>query len=60
MKIRDATAADLPEILAIYNDAVLTTTAIWNENVVDVGKPFGFVLRETAVALPCLGRRRGG
>jgi L-amino acid N-acyltransferase len=36
MKIRDATAADLPEILAIYNDAVLTTTAIWNESVVDL------------------------
>jgi L-amino acid N-acyltransferase YncA len=36
MNIRDATAADLPEILAIYNDAVLTTTAIWNESVVDL------------------------
>lgn len=28
--IRPATAADLPAILAIYNEAVTTTTAIWN------------------------------
>ncbi|WP_372053907.1 GNAT family N-acetyltransferase [Tistrella mobilis] len=31
MLIRDAAAADLPGILAIYNDAVANTTAIWNE-----------------------------
>lgn len=29
--IRPATEADLPAILAIYNDAVMKTTAIWNE-----------------------------
>ncbi len=29
--IRAATEADLPAILAIYNDAVTKTTAIWNE-----------------------------
>ncbi|MBN9023643.1 MAG: N-acetyltransferase [Rhizobiales bacterium] len=34
--IRDATPDDLPAITAIYNDAVLHTTAIWNETVVDV------------------------
>lgn len=31
MLIRDAVTADLPGILAIYNDAVVNTTAIWNE-----------------------------
>ena len=31
MLIRDATDADLPEILAIYNDEVTTTTAIYDE-----------------------------
>ncbi|MDD3444986.1 MAG: GNAT family N-acetyltransferase [Zavarzinia sp.] len=36
MEIRDATEADLPGILAIYNDAVLNTTAIWNETPVDL------------------------
>ncbi|TBU78993.1 GNAT family N-acetyltransferase [Pseudomonas daroniae] len=34
--IRNATPADLPGILAIYNDAVLNTTAIWNEQPVDL------------------------
>lgn len=34
--IRDAIASDLPAILAIYNDAVLNTTAIWNERPVDL------------------------
>lgn len=34
--IRDATVADLPAIMDIYNDAVLNTTAIWNDNVVDL------------------------
>lgn len=29
--VRPATEADLPGILAIYNDAVANTTAIWNE-----------------------------
>ncbi len=32
MLIRDATDADLPEILAIYNDVVITTTAIYDEH----------------------------
>ncbi len=33
--IRPATLADLSAIAAIYNDAVLNTTAIWNDAVVD-------------------------
>jgi L-amino acid N-acyltransferase len=35
--IRDAVHADLPAIREIYNDAVLKTTAIWNEQAVDLG-----------------------
>ena len=35
--IRDAAHADLPAIRDIYNDAVLNTTAIWNEQAVDLG-----------------------
>jgi phosphinothricin acetyltransferase len=31
MRIRDATSADLPAILAIYNDVVSSTTAIYDE-----------------------------
>ncbi|WP_083656620.1 GNAT family N-acetyltransferase [Mongoliimonas terrestris] len=34
--IRHATPSDLAGIMAIYNDAVLNTTAIWNETVVDL------------------------
>ena len=34
--IRDALLADLPAIRDIYNDAVLNTTAIWNEQTVDL------------------------
>ena len=33
---RDAVAADLPAIRDIYNDAVLNTLAIWNEQTVDL------------------------
>lgn len=36
MQIRDAEDRDLAGIAAIYNDAVLNTTAIWNETAVDV------------------------
>jgi L-amino acid N-acyltransferase len=34
--LRDATRADLPAILAIYNHAVAETTAIWNETLIDL------------------------
>lgn len=34
--VRPATIDDLAGILAIYNDAVQRTTAIWNETVVDL------------------------
>ena len=36
MIVRDALESDLPGVLAIYNDAVLHTTAIWNDTVVDL------------------------
>lgn len=35
-QIRDAETADLEAITAIHNDAVLNTTAIWNEEAVTV------------------------
>jgi L-amino acid N-acyltransferase YncA len=31
MQIREASEADLPGVLRIYNDAVVNTTAIWND-----------------------------
>jgi L-amino acid N-acyltransferase YncA len=36
LTIRDAVEADLPAILAIYNDAVVDTTAIWNDALADL------------------------
>ncbi|MCS0502987.1 GNAT family N-acetyltransferase [Ancylobacter mangrovi] len=36
MIIRPAALPDLPAILAIYNDAVLTSTAIWNDSPADL------------------------
>ncbi|KAA0949219.1 N-acetyltransferase [Pseudomonas sp. ANT_H14] len=36
MLIRDAVHGDLPAIRDIYNDAVLNTMAIWNEQLVDL------------------------
>lgn len=36
MLIRDANPADIAGITDIYNDAVANTTAIWNEQMVDV------------------------
>ncbi len=46
--IRDATEADLPAILEIYNHAVAETTAIWNETLVDLdNRKAWFELRRT-------------
>ena len=36
MHLRDAEETDLPAIRDIYNDAVLNTTAIWNDTQVDL------------------------
>ena len=36
MEIRDAQYRDLPEILVIHNDAVVNTTAIWDDDIVDL------------------------
>ena len=54
MKIRDATTGDLPEILAIYNDAVLTTTAIWNESVVDLENRLAWFSERRRLGYPVL------
>ncbi|WP_176086822.1 GNAT family N-acetyltransferase [Martelella sp. HB161492] len=36
MLIRDARESDLPVIVDIYNDAVVNTTAIWNDVLIDL------------------------
>ncbi|UXY52420.1 GNAT family N-acetyltransferase [Pseudomonas tohonis] len=57
MIIRDASEADLPGILAIYNDAVEHTTAIWNETLVDLANRRAWLAERTAAGFPVLAAR---
>ncbi|BCG27237.1 L-methionine sulfoximine/L-methionine sulfone acetyltransferase [Pseudomonas tohonis] len=57
MIIRDASEADLPGILAIYNDAVEHTTAIWNETLVDLANRRAWLAERTAAGFPVLTAR---
>ncbi len=52
--IRDALPDDLSEILAIYNDAVLNTTAIWNEQPVDLANRQAWFAARQAQGYPIL------
>lgn len=54
MTIEDATATDLPAILAIYNDAVEHTTAIWNETLVDLDNRQAWLAERNAAGFPVL------
>jgi phosphinothricin acetyltransferase len=54
MHIRDATLGDAPGILAIYNDAVLNTTAIWNEVLVDLANREKWIADRQALGYPVL------
>ncbi|WP_434558810.1 N-acetyltransferase [Pseudomonas sp. Z5-35] len=51
---RDARTADLPAIRDIYNDAVLNTTAIWNEQAVDLGNRQAWFSARQAQGYPVL------
>lgn len=52
--IRDAVDADLPGILAIYNDAVQNSTAIWNETLIDLTNRRAWLAERTAAGFPVL------
>lgn len=54
MIIRDATADDLAAILEIHNDAIRTTTAIWDEHEVSLDERRGWFDARTAAGLPVL------
>lgn len=54
MEIRAAAEADLPAILAIYNDAVVNTTAIWNDDVVDLDNRRAWFAARTSQGYPVL------
>jgi L-amino acid N-acyltransferase YncA len=52
--IRPATEADLPAILAIYNDAVINTAAIWNDDIVDLDNRVAWFRTRTGQGFPVL------
>jgi L-amino acid N-acyltransferase YncA len=52
--IREAGEADLPVILAIYNDAVRNTTAVWNDREVDIENRRALLLDRRARNFPFL------
>lgn len=58
--LRDATPADLPAILAIYNHAVAETTAIWNETLVDLDNRKAWYDLRQARGFPILVAEVGG
>lgn len=60
MEIRDAVETDLPGILAIYNDAVAHTTAIWNETLVDLANRHAWWQGRRAQGYPVLVATSGG
>ncbi|WP_245718544.1 GNAT family N-acetyltransferase [Nocardia miyunensis] len=52
--IRDARESDLPEILAIHNDAIAETTAIWDTEPVDLPERLAWWQARTAGGFPVL------
>ncbi len=59
--VRPATDHDLSAILAIYNDAVKHTTAIWNDTVVDLDNRRAWHEARTRLGYPVLvGEEDGG
>lgn len=52
--IRPATEADLDAILAIYNDAVVKTTAIWNDRPVDLANRRAWFFARASQGYPIL------
>lgn len=60
MIVRDATAADLPALLVIHNDAIATTTAIRDEQQVDLDDRRQWLETRQSSGLPVLVAEIGG
>ena len=60
MDIRDAQDSDLPEIMAIHNDAVAHTTAIWNDSPVDLANRAAWLADRRRAGYPVLVAARDG
>ena len=53
-RLRPASEADLPGILAIYNDAVLNSTAIWNDALADLANRRAWLADRKAKSYPVI------
>lgn len=60
MNIRDAKDSDLAGIMAIYNHAVASTTAIWNDTPVDLANRAAWLAGRRDAGYPVLVASRGG
>jgi phosphinothricin acetyltransferase len=58
--VRPARDEDLPALTAIYNGAVLNTTAIWNDSVADVENRRAWVEARRKLGYPVLVADEGG
>ncbi|MFF2556917.1 GNAT family N-acetyltransferase [Nocardia sp. NPDC058058] len=54
MLVRDARESDLPEILAIHNNAIAETTAIWDTEPADLAERQAWFDARTAAGCPIL------
>lgn len=54
MEIRDALASDAASIMEIYNDAVVNTTAIWNDITVDTPNRVSWMADRNKLGYPVL------
>ncbi|MFI6869328.1 GNAT family N-acetyltransferase [Nocardia sp. NPDC050406] len=52
--VRDARASDLPEILAIHNNAIAETTAIWDTELADLDERTAWFQARTRAGCPIL------
>jgi len=58
--LADATEADLPGILAIFNDVIARTTAVWREEPVTLEERKAWMQARQAQGYPVLVAREGG
>ncbi|WP_297625094.1 GNAT family N-acetyltransferase [Nocardia sp.] len=54
MLVRDARESDLPEILAIHNNAIAETTAIWDTELADLAERQAWFAARAAAGCPVL------
>jgi L-amino acid N-acyltransferase YncA len=60
MLVRDATEADLPDIVSIYNEEVHTKTSIWSEAAQTLDERIAWFAARTSRGFPTLVAEEGG